>query len=205
MAVVKWIGQALKAIWDWFEDILDWILLIIIIIIIIVVSYYTGYGWEYIGYVIEWFFGFDAYVSFVYFLDGVAYAWTTFGFWATVSYIGSSLVAFVGWAMSGIGTWLGLAWNMLVGWVGDTATTLWDAAKAVGGGLGSAAKWLGGLLADNPGIAALGLAAATGAFDWLLDNWQIIALGAGAYLLATSESDGGGGKTTIINQLPEAK
>lgn len=202
VAVVKWIGQALKAIWDWFKDILDWILLIIIIIILIVISYYTGYGWEYIGAVIEWFFGFDAYVSFVYFLDGVAYAWTTYGFWATVSYIGSSLVTFAGWALSSVGTWLGMAWNVLVSWVGTAAATVWDAAKAVGSGLGSAAKWLAGVVSDNPGLTALGLAAAAGGWDWLMDNWQLIAIGGVAYL-ALKDKGSGSGKTTIINQIPE--
>lgn len=205
VAVVKWIVSAVKAIWDWicdlFDGILDWIIAIIIIIILIIISYYTGYGWEYISAVLEWVMGIENLAVATSWLDTLATVYELAGFWEAVVWVGGQIGGWIYAAYQAVGAWLGLAWSALSGWAGSAASTAWDIAKAAGGAIGSAASWVAGLLSDNPGLLALGAAAATGLLGWLADNWQLVALGGAAYLLY-SDKGGEDDRTTIINQLP---
>lgn len=205
VAVVKWIVSAVKAIWNWFSDLLSdfgkWIVAIIIIIILIIISYYTGYGWEYISAVLEWVMGAENLLAVTSWLDTAATIYELAGFWETVVWVGGQIGGWIVAAYKAVGAWIGVAWTALSGWLGSAASTVWEAASAVGAGIGSAVKWAAGLISDNPGLAALGLAAATGVLDWLADNWQLVALGVGAFYLL-KDKEGGGGRATIVNQLP---
>lgn len=197
VAVVKWIVSAIKAIWDWivglFDGLWDWILAIIIIIILIFISWWTGIGWQYIMYVWEWFMALDWVVAAASWFDTLVTVYELAGFWNAVGWVISSVGGWIVSAFSAIWSWAQSAG----GWLANAAGSVWDVAKSVGGSLGSAASWLAGVLSDNPGLLALGAAAATGVLDWLLDNWQIVAIGAGAYLLYDSSNQGGSTNVVI--------
>lgn len=211
VSVVQWIVSAIKAIWNWFTDLIGdlgkWIVAIIIIIIVCIISYYTGYGWEYISAVLEWVMGAENLLAVTKWLNVAFTIYDIGGFWATVNWVtGTTWGTWLYGAWTAVGRYLGLAWTALSTFFGGVASTVWDAASTIGGGIGSALKWAAGLISDNPGLLALGAAAATGLLGWLVDNWQYVALGVGAYYLLKNNSGGAGAgvKVTINEGAPHA-
>lgn len=199
VAVVKWIVSAIKAIWDWIVDLFDgiwiWILAIIIIIILIFCPYLANLLWEFIMYIWEWFMALDWVQAVASWFDVLTTVYDLGGFWSAAGWVVSEIGGWIASAFMAIGSWISAAGD----WLASAAGSIWDVAKSVGGAIGSAASWAAGLLADNPGLLALGAAAATGLLGWLADNWQIVALGGAAYLM----SKGSGSGTKVIIQEPQ--
>lgn len=141
-------------------------------------------------YVWEWVMGLDWVVAAASYFSDMLIVYEVAGFWSTLGFVLMDIGAWIVAAFGSIWSWLGTA----ASWLASAGGSIWDVAKSVGGAIGSAASWVAGLLSDNPGLLALGVAAGTGLLDWLMDNWQIVALGGAAYLM----SKGGGGGTSVV-------